>query len=65
MQRQPAAITGLVGLAAGQLPLAPVRTRGQTVTPAYEEWYPNPDGTFRLSWGEPNDRWGRDDRHLH
>jgi len=60
MQRQPAVITGAVGvivvaswtlLAAGQLPLAPVRNSGQTITPVYEGWYPNPDGTFSLSWG--------------
>ena len=60
MQRQPAVITGVVGvivvtgwtlLAAGQLPLAPVRTSGQTITPVYEGWYENPDGTFSLSWG--------------
>ena len=60
MQRQPTIITGVVGvivvaswtvLAAWQLPLAPVRTSGQTITPVYEGWYPNPDGTFSLSWG--------------
>ena len=37
--------------AAGQLPLAPVGTHGQTVTPVYEGWYPNPDGTISVSWG--------------
>jgi hypothetical protein len=31
--------------------LAPVRPSGQTVTPAYEGWYRNPDGTFSLSFG--------------
>ena len=60
MQRQPAVITGVVGvivvaswtlLAAGQLPLAPVSSQGQTITPVYEGWYENPDGTFSLSWG--------------
>ena len=60
MQRQPAVITGVVGvivvaswtlLAAAQLPLAPVGTRGQTITPVYEGWFPNPDGTFSMSWG--------------
>ena len=25
--------------------------RGSTVTPAYEGWHPNPDGTVTLSWG--------------
>ena len=31
--------------------LAPVRASGQTVTPVYEGWYRNPDGTFSLSFG--------------
>ena len=30
------------------------RPRGQSVTPAFEGWYPNPDGTFNLSWGYMN-----------
>ena len=30
------------------------RARGQSVTPAFEGWYPNPDGTFSLSWGYMN-----------
>ena len=59
MQRRPAVITvaGVIVvaswtlLAAGQLPLAPVGTSGQTITPVYEGWYENPDGTFSLSWG--------------
>ena len=38
-------------LFAGQLPLSPVRDRGQTITPVYEGWYPNPDGTFSMSFG--------------
>ena len=36
---------------AAQIPLSPPRDAGQTVTPAYEGWYPNPDGTFTLSFG--------------
>ena len=28
--------------------------RGQSVTPAFEGWYQNPDGTFNLSWGYMN-----------
>ena len=60
MRNRSALIGGLVGgvvaascvvLSAGQLPLAPVSTHGQTITPVYEGWYPNPDGTFSLSWG--------------
>ncbi len=35
----------------GQLPLGPARSSGQTITPVYEGWYPNPDGTINLSWG--------------
>lgn len=38
--------------AAGQkAPLAPVRESGQSVTPAFEGWYQNPDGTYSLSFG--------------
>lgn len=37
-----------------QMPLAPARASGQTVTPAYEGWYENPDGTFTLSFGYYN-----------
>lgn len=37
-----------------QMPLAPVRASGQTVTPAFEGWYPNPDGTYSLSFGYYN-----------
>jgi hypothetical protein len=29
-------------------------SRGQTVTPAFEGWYPNPDGTFSISFGYYN-----------
>lgn len=34
-----------------QTPLAPATPSGQTVTPAFEGWYKNPDGTFSLSFG--------------
>lgn len=37
-----------------QTPLGYVQARGSTVTPAYEGWYPNPDGTVTLSWGYYN-----------
>ena len=53
-----ACVTGVAVVAAslavvraGQLPLDPFRETGQSVTPAYEGWYPNPDGTFSLSFG--------------
>lgn len=31
--------------------LAPIRPSGQSVTPVYEGWYRNPDGSFSLSFG--------------
>ncbi len=34
-----------------QIPLAPPSKTGQTVTPVFEGWYRNPDGTFSLSFG--------------
>jgi hypothetical protein len=36
---------------AAQLPLAPPRDAGQSVTPAYEGWYKNDDGSFTLLVG--------------
>jgi hypothetical protein len=35
----------------GALPLDPPRERGASVTPAYEGWYENPDGTFTFLVG--------------
>ena len=49
-----ALLAGWQILAAGQLPLAPGLDKGRTVTPAFEGWYPNPDGTFTLSFGYYN-----------
>src|SRR5438132_2009294 len=37
-----------------QLPLAVAKSSGQTVTPAFEGWYRNPDGTFSISFGYYN-----------
>jgi len=37
-----------------QLPFAPESAAGTTVTPAFEGWYENPDGTFNLSFGYYN-----------
>lgn len=34
-----------------QTPLGYVTARGSTVTPAYEGWYGNDDGSITLSWG--------------
>ena len=33
------------------LPLSPARERGASITPAYEGWYPNADGTFSMMLG--------------
>jgi hypothetical protein len=38
-------------MAASQLPLQPARDSGQGVTPAFEGWYQNPDGTYTLLVG--------------
>jgi hypothetical protein len=43
----------LAPLEAQQL-LAPRATHGRTVTPVFEGWYRNPDGTFSLSFGYYN-----------
>jgi len=37
-----------------QLPFSTQKTSGQTVTPAYEGWYKNADGTFTMSFGYLN-----------
>ena len=37
-----------------QLPFATLKSSGQTVTPAYEGWYKNADGSFSLSSGHHN-----------
>ena len=43
---------GLAVAAAGQTRDAPIpHASGQSISPAYEGWYPNPDGTFTLSFG--------------
>ena len=36
------------------LPLDPQRERGASVTPAFEGWYPNPDGSFSMLLGYYN-----------
>ena len=40
-----------------QAPLGITSARGLTVTPVYEGWYENPDGTFTLSFGYMNRNW--------
>ena len=42
------------GNVGAQLPLAPTKASGQSVTPAFEGWYKNPDGTFSISFGYYN-----------
>ena len=53
-----AALAVLVGIPApskgAQVPLGYVAARGQTVTPAYEGWYFNSDGTRTVSFGYYN-----------
>ena len=44
-------LVGGTAPAAGQTPLGYVTARGSTITPAYEGWYDNADGTITLSWG--------------
>ena len=41
-------------LAAVQIPLPPSSATGRTVTPAYEGWYENGDGTYSISFGYYN-----------
>jgi hypothetical protein len=56
------AIVGSAFLVAGDTPevlaqvatLAPLRASGQSVTPAFEGWYMNPDGTYSISFGYYN-----------
>ncbi len=48
-----ALVYGAASLSA-QLPLAPPREAGQSITPAYEGWYKNDDGTFSLLVGYYN-----------
>jgi hypothetical protein len=38
-------------VASQEMPLAPIRASGQTVTPVFEGWYKNADGTFSISFG--------------
>jgi hypothetical protein len=42
------------GRAQAQLPLEPKGRSGESVTPAFEGWYPNSDGTFNLLLGYYN-----------
>jgi hypothetical protein len=62
MRRSQRLVSGLLCLlmlgaaapAAAQPSLAPPSSRGKTVTPAFEGWYPNKDGTISISFGYYN-----------
>ncbi len=45
------AIVAVPSAEAQNLPLAPERAAGQTVTPVFEGWYRNADGSYSLSFG--------------
>ncbi|MEX2285010.1 MAG: hypothetical protein WEE89_21160 [Gemmatimonadota bacterium] len=47
-------LAGAAHAGAQPLPLAPTRESGQTVTPVFEGWYKNPDGSYTLSFGYYN-----------
>ena len=59
-ERQTAVVFGacvavlLAATLSAQLPLTTPKASGQTVSPVYEGWYKNPDGTFTLSFGYYN-----------
>lgn len=44
-------MTLIATTSAAQVPLAPPSSRGMTVTPVYEGWFQNPDGSYSLSFG--------------
>lgn len=44
-------VASLATASDGQLPLSPSRERGVSVTPVFEGWFRNQDGTFALSFG--------------
>jgi hypothetical protein len=47
-------VLSLSATLAAQGPLSPPKASGQGVTPAFEGWYKNPDGTYSLSFGYYN-----------
>jgi hypothetical protein len=47
-------LPGPATLAAQQLPMEPLRPSGLPISPIYEGWYRNPDGTATLSFGYLN-----------
>jgi hypothetical protein len=53
-QPRPAAPATPQGASQAPLPLEPPKQRGQSITPAYEGWYENPDGSFTMLLGYYN-----------
>ena len=51
---QTAAPTAPQATSPSVLPLAPAKERGASITPAYEGWFTNPDGSFSLLLGYYN-----------
>jgi hypothetical protein len=49
--RSLAVVGALAGPVGAQELLSPVRTSGQSVTPVFEGWYKNPDGSYSISFG--------------
>jgi hypothetical protein len=47
----PMAIRAAAQVPQGALPLDPPRERGTSITPAYEGWYQNPDGSYSILFG--------------
>lgn len=48
------ALVSAQGPQGGSLPLEPFKERGASVTPAYEGWFTNPDGSFSILLGYYN-----------
>ena len=48
------AVAGRAQTAQKPLPLEPQRERGTSITPAYEGWYVNPDGSYSMLLGYYN-----------
>src|SRR5215469_13221795 len=48
------ALAATCPIAAQNLPLEPFHDAGQGVTPAYEGWYQNPDGSYNILFGYYN-----------
>src|SRR3977135_4526916 len=49
-----AILAGCSYLLAAQLPMEPAHNAGQNITPAFEGWFKNPDGSFSILLGYYN-----------